>query len=318
MTVLEYAIQLGVLMGKTEEGMELIKLKSELEEKYNTNNEFKEYERFAEKDTSRYYFYSWDKAYKTYLHVADDEKLEHREIFLPTAKLLSSDPGINKFSQAAVSFGHIFERLVIVIISGGKFDTIIPNTWKYKIRNAISDVQVAVSRTRLPKTMAIFYQKNCNTLNNVATQKYLNERENKKILPFSQEAQKMMADASDMSQEEKMLYEKMFLIMEAVKKGIFYGFWSMINEIPEEELITYDGLEGSPLQEVSFIHKNNYSSFFGRGWLYRIQLQGKQIYFMAHQKKVHFGDGNDNSTVSGIVYPVDDKELFEKMNYQNE
>ena len=37
MTVLEYAIQLGVLMGKTEEGMELIKLKSELEEKYNTS-----------------------------------------------------------------------------------------------------------------------------------------------------------------------------------------------------------------------------------------------------------------------------------------
>ena len=149
-------------------------------------------------------------------------------------------------------------------------------------------------------------------MTNVATQKYLNAREEKKLLPFSQAALKMMTDASDISQEEKLLYEKMYLIMEVVKKGIFYGFWEMINEISEEELIKYDDLNSSPLQEVSFIHKNNYSSFFGKGGLYKIQLNNKHIFFMAHQKSIDFGGDNNSSTVSGIVYPADDKGLFAK------
>ena len=150
-------------------------------------------------------------------------------------------------------------------------------------------------------------------LNNAASQKYLKEREEKKLLPFSQEALKMIADAYDVCQEEKMLYEKMYLIMEVVKKGVFYGFWEMINEISEDELIKYDELNSSPLQEVSFVHKNNYSSFFGRGWLYKVQLNSKYIFFLAHQKSVNFGGDNDSSTVSGIVYPAEDKGLFEKV-----
>ena len=100
--------------------------------------------------------------------------------------------------------------------------------------------------------------------------------------------------------------------MEVIKKGVFYGFWEMINEISEEELIKYDELNSSPLQEVSFVHKNNSSSFLGRGWLYKIQLNDKHIFFMAHHKSIRFGDGNNDSTVSGIVYPTDDKGLFAK------
>ena len=315
MTVLDCAIRLGALLRKTEEGSELIALKSSLEEKYNANDAFSEFERFAEQDTSKYYFYSWDKAYKTFLYVLNDQEFEHRQIFLPTAELVSSDIEISEFSQAAVSFGHIFENLVTIIISGGKYETSIPTTWKYKVKNAISDVQIAVSRTLLPKTMAIFYHKNKNMLDNTATQKYLTEREDKNLLPFSQEALKMMSDASKISQAEKMLYEKMYLITEAVKKGVFYGFWGMINEISEDELINYSKLDGSPLQEVSFVHKNNYSSFWGRGWLYKIQLGGKKVFFMAHKKSVYFGDNNDNSTVSGIVYPEEDKGLFERTDY---
>ena len=312
MTVLDCAIRLGGLLRTTEEGLALISLKTKMEEKHNANNAFGEYERFVEKEAPKYYFYSWDMAYETFLGVLKNEKIEHREIFIPTANLVSSDDEIKEFSKAAFSFGHIFEKLVSVIISGGKYDSIIPNTWKYKIKTAISDVQVAVARTLLSRTMAIFYQKNRNMLDNVATQKYLKSRDEKELLPFSKEALKMMADASDISQEEKLLYEKMYLIMEVVKKGIFYGFWEMINEISKEELIKYDELNSSTLQEVSFTHKNNYSSFFGSGWLYKIQLNDKYIFFLAHQKSIHLGSDNDNSTISGIVYPLDDKGLFAK------
>lgn len=122
MTVLDCAIRLGSLLRTTEEGLALISLKTKMEEKHNTNDAFGEYERFAEKETSKYYFFSWDMAYETFLGVLKNEEMEHRAIFLPTANLVSSDDEIKEFSKAAVSFGHIFEKLVVVIISGGKYD----------------------------------------------------------------------------------------------------------------------------------------------------------------------------------------------------
>lgn len=313
MTVLECAVRLGGLLRKTKEGSELLALKSDIDEKYNGNDNFNQYESFVEKESSRYYFYSWDMAYNTFLRVLDDAEIEHRELFLPTAELVSSDESIKEFSKAAVEFGHIFESLVPVIITGEKYDTVIPSTWKYKIRNAISDIQIAVSRTLLSREIAIFHQQNGDVLNKAATQEYLSKREDKRVLPFTDEALKMMEDATDVGYEEKMLYEKMHLIMEAVKKGVFYGFWKMINEVTEEELITYDELVNPSLKEVSFVHKNNYSSFFGRGWLYKVYFNSSWVYFMAHHKSVHFGRDDDNSVVSGVVYPADDKGFFDRI-----
>ena len=86
----------------------------------------------------------------------------------------------------------------------------------------------------------------------------------------------------------------------------------MINEISKDELFTDDGLYGSPLQEVTFSHRNNYFSFLGEGWLYKIQLEDGYVFFMAHKKQVQLGQNNEKSTISGIVYPVDDRGLFEK------
>ncbi len=70
-----------------------------------------------------------------------------------------------------------------VSISGGEYEEIIPDSWKYKVRKCDFDVQIAVERTLLIKTVAIFYQKHTDLLNNVATQKYLDKRE-KKVIAF--------------------------------------------------------------------------------------------------------------------------------------
>lgn len=311
MTVLDCSLKLGNLLRKTEEGTRLLKMKSSIEEKYKENSAYNQYEQFAEKKTSEYYFFAWDVAYQSFMNVFQDEKMEHRAIFLPTAELISSDESIKEMATEAVSFGNIFEKLVSVIISGGKYEDIIPTSWKYKIRTAISDIQIAVERTLLPRTIALYYQNNRNLLDNAATQRYLRKREDKTLLPFSQKALELMAATTDVPREEKILYEKMHLIMEAVKKGIFYGFWRMINEIVEDELLECEGLKGSPLKEVSFEHKNNFSSFLGKGWLYKIKLEDKQVFLMAHKKTVHFEE-EGKSIVYGIVYPENDRGLFEE------
>lgn len=147
--VLDYSIRLGKLLRKTEEGKNLFQLEASIEEKYKGNDAFHQYEQFAEKKTSQYYFYSWDMAYKTFLNVLTDDSIEHRKMFIPTAELISSDTKIKELALTAKSFGNIFEQLVAVSISGGEYEEIIPHSWKYKIRNAISDVQIAVERTLL-------------------------------------------------------------------------------------------------------------------------------------------------------------------------
>ena len=45
-------------------------------------------------------------------------------------------------------------------------------------------------------------------------------REKEKLLPFSEKALEIISETEDVSEEENILYEKMYLIMEAVKKGI--------------------------------------------------------------------------------------------------
>ena len=289
MNVIDYSIKLGKLLRETEEGKKLFQLETNIEEKYKSDNAFQQYEQFVEKKTAQYYFYSWDMAYKTFLNLLTDDSIEHRKIFIPTAELISSDIKIKELALISNSFGDIFEQLVAVSISGGEYEEIIPDSWKYKVRNAISDVQIAVERTLLMKTVAIFYQKHTDLLNNVATQKYLDKR------------------------EEKILYEKMYLIMEAVKKGIFYGFWGMVNEVRGDELLTDADLHGSPLHEATFSYRNNIYSFWGNRWLYKIQLKDEHVFFMAHKKEVHFGKDNAKTTISGIIYPTDDKGLFEKV-----
>lgn len=310
MNVLDYSIRLGKLLRKTEEGRNLLQMKAQLVEKYEDNDDFHQYEQFAEKETSRYYFFAWDMAYDTFANVLTDNSVEHRDILLPTAELVSQDEEIEKFASEAVTFGNIFEKLVSAIITGNEYENVIPGSWKYKVKNAISDVQIAVERTLLPKTIGVFYQNNQDLLNSASIQKYLTDRDEKKLLPFSQEAFEMMAEVKDVSEEVKLMYEKLYLIMEAVKKGIFYGFWGMVNEIQKDELLD-NGLYGSPLQEVTFSH-HNIDSLFGKSWLYKIQLENEHVFFMAHKKHVEVRQDDVKSTVSGIVYPSDDRGMCKK------
>ena len=63
-------------------------------------------------------------AYKTFVNVLTDDSIEHRDFFLPTAELISSDDEIKSFALTAVKFGSIFEQLVAVIISGGEYEKV--------------------------------------------------------------------------------------------------------------------------------------------------------------------------------------------------
>lgn len=84
MNVLDYSLRLGKLLRKTEEGRNLLQLEADIGETYRGSDAFSQYERLVERETSQYYFYSWDVAYETFINVLTDVSIEHRDFFIPT------------------------------------------------------------------------------------------------------------------------------------------------------------------------------------------------------------------------------------------
>lgn len=312
MNVLDYAIRVGTFFRKTEEGRALLEAKKSIEEKYITERAiFADYLQLVSEKETQFYFFAWQAAFNAFMSVIDDKEFEHRQLFLKTAELIKDDEDVKELIDNANKVGDIFNIVNSLCLTGEDIEIKVPKEWKYKIRNAISDVQLAVQRTLMASTIASYYGRSVNLINNKTTKMYLDEREIKQYLPFSSAALNCAGEYSDMPEEEKMLYEKMFLVREAISKGIFYGFWGKINELRLEDIIDGKELEQGALKEVVFSHVN--SSFsFGSSWLYKIWSEGGYSYLMAHKREVTIMPQNEGkTTVTGIIYPTDDRRLFD-------
>lgn len=310
MNVLDYAIKVGKLLRKTDEGRALLEIKDRIDEKNRDDNiAFSQYIQLVREKETQFYFYAWDAAYQMFINVLNDEAFEHREAFLKTAELIKNDEEVKEIISKANAEGAIFNTVSSLCLLGGIIDNEVPKGWKYKMKNAISDVQLSVQRTLLVNTLAELYSRNNDMLTNDLIKQYLDEREKTQYLPFSNEAIKCSQKYNSLSSEEFMLYEKMYLIREAINKGIFYGFWGNINEITEKDLLDGTEFDYGALKEISFTHVNNACSF-SKSWLYKIWKSDGYFYFMAHRKQIRFGEKKEESEITGIVYPRDDRRLF--------
>lgn len=311
MNVLDYSIRAGKLFRKTEEGRALLEAERIVREKYKSDSlVFSQYYQYVRNKETQFYFFAWEVAFNTFKSILDDEGFEHRQIFLKTAEVLNEDEDVKALIGKANEVGKIFTKLSASCLACGSVEKDVPEKWKFKMKNAISDVQLAVQRTLLAKNITSYYNKNMKILDNVVTKRYLDEREKKQYLPFSSEALNLASKYNDISEEEKMLYEKMFLIREAINKGFFYGFWGNINELKSEDIIDGTEFDQGVLKEIIFSHKNNVFSF-NSSWLYKIWNKEGYFYLLAHRKEVNFipAEGG-KSKVTGIIYPTDDRRLF--------
>ncbi|MBE6035005.1 MAG: hypothetical protein E7222_09975 [Clostridiales bacterium] len=311
MNVLDYSIRAGKLFRKTEEGRALLEAKNSIDEKYKIDNTcFSEYLQYVRGKETQFYFFAWQVAYDAFISVIDDKEFEYRQLFLKTAELLKDDNDVKVLIDIANKVGKVFDNLSSLCLTGGDVEKNVSKEWKFKMKNAISDVQLAVQRTLLASTIASYYGENMNLLNNEITKKYLDEREARQFLPFSREALSCASKYGELSEEEKTLYEKMFLVREAINKGFFYGFWENVNELTADDIIDGNEFNQGVLREIVFSHENNTSSF-SHSWLYKIWNKEGYFYLMAHKKEVKIiPQEGGKSTVTGIIYPTDDRRLF--------
>ena len=310
MNVIDYALRLGKFLRKTPEGKALLQKYDMLEERYKDNESWKQFGDFVERKNSRYYFYAWDVAYTSFAGVIDDVEMEHRNLFLKTAEIVTSDDDIKELAAMAVEFGNIFEEIVGLVVTGGNVKNVIRPNWKYKIENSIEDIRIAVQRTMFTQEIAKCAQKHKDEFKSEAASEYCDIREKEAFLAYSDDAREFMQQYPNISDDYKRVIENIYLVKEVVKKGIFYGFWDQLVVINEEDLMDASSLTISELKEVTFTHMDMVSVVINKGWLYRINLESGYIYFLANHKVWHMDHGEQHSEVKGIVYPDQDKDFY--------
>ncbi|QFJ55295.1 hypothetical protein [Pseudobutyrivibrio xylanivorans] len=311
MNVLDYSIKVGRLLRKTNEGRNFIEIQNRIEERYGEEVIYSLFTQLVNNQETKFYFAAWAMAYDTYRGILEDETFEDREMFIRTAELVNNDEDFKKLAEASIELENVFQVVSSGALSGQDMDQMLPKEWKFRMRNSISDIQLAVKRTLMGKYFDLYNAKKRGFISTDAAKKYLDMREKCRFLPFTKEAISMIHDNKELPEEEKELYEKMYLIREAINKGIYYGFRGKINEINKEEISTeLSDIEGKFLQETTIAH-NNIKATVSDGWLYKIYHDNEYFYYMVHSKEVRFENGLGNATIIGVLYPKDDRRIFE-------
>ena len=101
-------------------------------------------------------------------------------------------------------------------------------------------------------------------------------------------------------------------MIEVVKVGIFNGFWGTICDIYKEDILSTGEVLNTPLKEVTLSYRSKLFDAFDNGWLYRILLEDKHLYFWANEKQLRILQDIPETTMKGILYPEDDRGLLEK------
>ena len=312
MNVLDYSLSLGNLLRSVSEGKALIELEAKIKGKYDGNRAFVQYQQYVKQHSPQYHFYSWKLANEVFKNVLQDDSIKDRMIFVPTAKIVQSDNEIAELASIATDFGGLFDSILFTVLTGCEYDERIPASWGFKIKNAISNVQIAVQRTLFTKTIAVLYGNQETLIDNKSKQEYIQKRGSKNIQPFSREAYKIMSETTDLLESEKILFEKLFLLIEVVKVGIFNGFWGTVSDIHKDELLSTDEVFNTPLKEVTLSCRSELFDTFDNVWLYRIVLEDKHLFFWATEKQLKILQDIPELTMKGILYSEDDRGLFEK------
>lgn len=313
MNVLEYSIKVGRQLRKTDEGRTLLDIVNRIDEKYHDNNIYGIYNQFVDNQVNRYYFSSHRVIYQTLLNVLNvlnEKDNPEKQSLIPVTELINNDDLFKELVEASDGVARVFDLVAHGCLTGEDISEKIPKNWKFRMRDAISDVQLAVSRTLIKKNFAVYNFKNQGFLYTDKAKEYFDLREKNRILPFTQESIDMMNSFIELADEEKMIYEKMFLVREAINQGIFFGFYGRIHEMQEEEVCFEQDLEESQLKEISIV-SNDFRIMGDKSWLYKIYTHNEYLYYMAHSKQLRYENNSGNATILGVVYPKDDRRLFE-------
>lgn len=316
MNIIEYSIRLGKSLNKLTLGKNLKNIYYQLWEKHKTNNnEQKEhysvYNQYAEKDCARYHFFGWIIAYdkmKSFMENKDEESNEH---MLETSAYVMQNEDILQLALEAEKMGQLIVKIADVVIDSNFEDEDICKILKnLKIKNAVTDLQMAVERSGFK----MYMKKNAKHLfaENPQYDEYEEKLRKKNYIPFFGEKRPAIAleNVDDVYID---MIDRLSFIQHMILMGIFEGFWNILNNLDESE-----GVEGrlsqvSKIKICSFSHKSTEKELLNReSWIYKIYIGEDYVYVLAKERTFRFCKGNLSIEVYGICYPKEDFGLFEE------
>ena len=311
MNIIEYAIRLGKSLNKTEEGEELKKIYNQVKESHNrcekeVNKEYYSvYNQYVERECSRNHFFGWHVSYdKMKCFVENEDNKSDTQLFTASEYVVKKE----EFSQLALAseaMGNLAVQITDAVIAGKYEDDKIRKILKVmKIKNAVTDLQMAVERSGLK----LYLLKNANQLLNIAPQweEYEKKLKRKNYVPYiGDETPPIILENEDKAYID--ILERIMFVQHLILTGMFEGFWNILIELDENDKVKGEFYQGDKIKKYSFSHMNIGKELINqKAWVYKIYMGQNYIYVLANKRTLYLGNGEQKSEVFGLCYPKED------------
>lgn len=312
MNIIEYSIRLGKALNKTELGKEIKKIYFSLGDECNKRGEkvvrhYQIYNQRVEHECSRNHFYGWAITYEKMKQYVKTDLSDGDKFILDTAKYVLENDEFKKMSDVSEKMGKMAVKLSDAIICSKYDDEDVKDLFKImKVKNAVIDLQMAVERSGLK----VFLLKNANFL--AMNDGYELELRKNNYIPYIGEHKPELCNKglNDIFID---LVDRMMFVQYMILMGIFEGFWSILIELSNEDIVEGDLSQPSGIRRGSFIHKNIGKEIVNKeAWMYKIYDDRDSFYFLANKRTIHIEENVGRSEVYGVAYPKEDIGLFEK------
>lgn len=317
MNIIEYSIRLGKSLNKLELGKDLKSTYHRVGERYKSNDiEQKEhyysiYNQCAEKECARYHFFGWFVAYDKMKNYVENKDEESEKLILAASQYVIQNEDILQFALEAQKMGQLIVKIADAVIKSNYDDEDICKILKnIKVKNAVTDLQMAVERSGLK----MFIIKNSKHLPDAKSQydEYEEELRKKNYIPYIGEERPAIAleNVDDIYID---MIDRLSFIKHIILMGIFEGFWNILINLDESEGVEGQICQVSKIKSCYFSHKGTEKELQNReSWMYKIYIGEDYVYVLAKERTIRFDKEDLSTEVIGICYPKEDFGLFEE------
>lgn len=317
MNIIEYSIRLGKSLNKLTSGKDLKSIYNQVRERYKSidieqkENFYSVYNQCAEKECARYHFFGWFVAYEKMKSYVENKDEESNDLMLAASEYVIQNEDILQLALEAQKMGQLVVKIADAVIKSNYDDEDICKILKnIKVKNAVTDLQMAVERSGLK----MFMIKNSKHLLDAKSRydEYEEELNKNNYIPYLGEKRPAIAleNVDDVYID---MIDRLLFIQHIILMGVFEGFWNILINLDESEGVEGKICQVSKIKSCSFSHNSTEKELQNsESWMYKIYIGEEYVYVLAKERTIRFDKGNLSTEVLGICYPKEDFGLFEE------
>ena len=312
MNIIEYSFRLGYVLNKTDLGKEIKKEFHSLEENYNNCSATKKehyqlFNRYVEDICSKHHFFGWKMAYENIINYPRTTHYENEDKgLLVMAEQIKEDEQYRLMSEAGARMGEIVNNIIMAIFTSNHENMDIIQIKKIaKVKNAIMDLQMSVERSGIKRYLIEKTREN-----SIIDEKYEAILGTKDYIPYLVDRPQQLETGDNIYYE---MADRLAFTQYMISLGIFEGFWGIVKELTNDDIIDGRILQLKGMRKGEFTHGKVVGELIKReSWIYKIYNNDQTIYFIANARTISFSKKECNCKIQGVFYPEEDIGMFLK------